>query len=82
MRDLQKHKVEETGSQIGEDTYVLGKVKHTQLNTDFETSLAEAGATHTSDELPVFYRIKKRNVIHHSQSHLMQKGVRNSTVCS
>ena len=81
VRYLQNREADETGSQIGENTYIVGKVKHKLVNTDVQTSLREAGAMLRSEELPVFFKIKRNHVIYHSQSLSKRRGVRNSTVC-
>ena len=57
------------------------KVKHIKVDIDSRTSLIEAGARLTDEELPAFYRIKKSYTVYHLQLHSKQQGVRNSTIC-
>lgn len=52
------------------------------VNIEVQTALNEAGARLESEELPVFVKMKKNNVIHHSQLFSKQTGARNSTVCT
>ena len=66
MKYLWETRGEETGSQIGENTYIAGKVKYREVNIKVQTSLSEAGARLESEELPVFVKMKKNNVIYHS----------------
>ena len=81
VRYIQEHKAVETGSQIGNNTFIIGKVKHRKVDMDSQTSLIEAGARLIEEELPVFYRIKKNNTVYHSQLHSKRPGARNSTIC-
>lgn len=73
MKYLQESRDDETDSQMGENTCIVGKVKYRVVNIEVQTALNGAGARLESEELPVFVKMKKNNVIYHSSYLLNRK---------